>query len=774
MFIIKNDGLERKYEKVEFKCFLLDIGVGNLKFVGIDEFINLVWKNCSICMKWDDLLDLSANIAASMIVDYYDYGILASKLLMFKLHKNTKNIFSHVVFDLKKSEKVLIDDEFYKCVLKYEKKLNDAINYNMDYEYTYFAIKTMEKSYLLKINGKVVERPQHMLMRVSIGIHGDNLPKILETYNLLSMKYFTHASPTLFSAGLENAQMSSCFLLSIVKDGVMNVLDVVQKCGKISSHAGGIGFSIHNIKAKTKDNIKGVLPMLRVFNATARYVDQNGKRPAAITIYLEPWHADIFEFLNLRKNTGLEEERCRDLFPALWICNLFMKRVKENAMWSLMCPSECPGLNDVYGEEFEFLYLKYESEKKFVKQIKANELWLSIVKAQIETGTPFMLYKDSCNSKSNQKNIGTIQNSNLCTEIIQYNNDKEIAVCNLASISVKEFVKKDGKFDFEQFKYVVNVVTRNLNKIIDSNYYPLEECAVSNLKHRPIGIGIQGLADAFILMCLPYDSEEAKLLNVQIFETLYYGALEASCELAKEYNCTYSSYINSPISKGLLQFDLWNREPTNLWNWNDLRLKIKKYGIYNSLLIAPMPTASTAQIMGNNESFEPYTSNLYNRRVLCGEFQIVNQYLMRDLIDLNLWDEEMKNEIKANYGSIQNILRIPKHIRNLYKTVWEIPLKTQIGMAADRGAFIDQSQSFNFHIAEPTINKLTAAHFYAWNQGLKTGMYYLRTRPAIDPVQYTVDTQMLNKKLQEKCTINNNTTNNTKIDDDEICLMCSS
>lgn len=592
---------------------------------------------------------------------------------------------------------------------------------------------------------QVAERPQHMLMRVSIGIHGEDIDGAINTYNLLSEKYFTHASPTLFSAATPRPQLSSCFLIAMKDDSIEGIYDTLKQCALISKSAGGIGLHVHCIRSKgtyiagTNGVSNGLVPMLRVYNNTARYVDQGGnKRPGAFAIYLEPWHADIFEFLDLKKNTGKEEVRARELFYALWIPDLFMKRVESNQDWSIMCPHECPGLADCWGEEFEVLYEKYEKEGRFVKQVRAQVLWKAIIEAQVETGTPYMLYKDSCNRKSNQKNLGTIKCSNLCTEIVEYTSADEVAVCNLASVALNMFVNDDKTYNFIKLKEVTKTVTENLNKIIDVNFYPVPEAKKSNMRHRPIGIGVQGLADAFVLMRIPYESEAAIKLNQQIFETIYYGALEASCELAEKYG-TYETYEGSPASQGILQYDMWNKTPTELWDWASLKEKIAKHGLRNSLLLAPMPTASTAQILGNNESFEPFTSNIYQRRVLSGEFQVVNHHLLHDLTEADLWDEDMKNLIIHNNGSIQNIESIPKEIRDLYKTVWEISVKTTIQMAADRGAFIDQSQSFNIHVAEPNYGKLTSIHFYAWKMGLKTGMYYLRTKPAVNAIQFTVD-----------------------------------
>merc|ERR1712142_279520 len=645
----------------------------------------------------------------------------------------------------------MIAEKYYNIVQKHKDKLDGAILYERDFQYQYFGFKTLERSYLLKIDGKCVERPQQMLMRVAVGIHGEDIEGAIETYDLLSQKLFTHASPTLFNAATPRPQLSSCFLLTMHSDSIEGIYDTLKQCALISKSAGGIGVAVSCIRgtgsyiAGTNGNSNGLVPMLRVHGNTARYVDQGGnKRPGDFAIYLEPWHADIFDFLDLRKNHGKEEQRARDLFYALWIPDLFMKRVKADQEWSLMCPDECPGLHEVWGEKFEELYEKYEREGRARKKVKAQKLWYSIIESQIETGTPYMLYKDACNRKSNQQNLGTIKCSNLCTEIVEYSAPDEVAVCNLASIAVNMFVKSDKTFDFDKLKMVAKVATKNLNKIIDVNYYPVKEAKNSNMRHRPIGIGVQGLADAYILMRYPFESEKAMLLNKQIFETIYYGALEASCELAEKFG-TYETYAGCPVSKGILQYDMWNVTPTDLHDWTALKAKIAKHGVRNSLLLAPMPTASTAQILGNNEGIEAYTSNIYSRRVLSGEFQVVNQHLLRDLTELDLWDDEMKNKLIASNGSIQGIEEIPEDIKNLYKTVWEISQKTVLKMAADRGAFIDQSQSLNVHVAEPNFAKLSSMHFYGWQAGLKTGMYYLRTKAAASAIQFTVDKTKLKK-----------------------------
>uniref|UniRef100_A0A2L2YGU2 Ribonucleoside-diphosphate reductase n=2 Tax=Parasteatoda tepidariorum TaxID=114398 RepID=A0A2L2YGU2_PARTP len=736
-----------------------------------------------------ELDNLAAEIAATMTTKHPDYAILAARIAISNLHKETKKTFSSVIEDLynminEKSGKKspMISDHIYNVIMENAEKLNSAIIYDRDFNYNYFGFKTLERSYLLKINKKVVERPQHMLMRVSVGIHSDDIDAAIETYHLMSEKWFTHASPTLFNSGTPKPQLSSCFLLTMEGDSIEGIYDTLKKCALISKSAGGIGVNVHCIRATgsyiagTNGTSNGLVPMLRVFNNTARYVDQGGnKRPGAFAIYLEPWHADIFDFLDLKKNTGKEEQRARDLFYALWIPDLFMQRVEKDEMWSLMCPDESPGLHDCWGEEFEQLYLKYEKEGKFRKQVRAHEVWYAIIESQTETGTPYMLYKDACNRKSNQQNLGTIKCSNLCTEVVEYSSPDEVAVCNLASIALNRYVK-DGEFDFSKLKEVTKVITVNLNKIIDVNYYPVPQAEKSNKRHRPIGIGVQGLADAFILMRYPFDSEEAQKLNADIFETIYFAALEASCELAEKLG-TYETYEGCPVSKGILQHDMWGVTPSDRWNWAELREKIAKHGIRNSLLLAPMPTASTAQILGNNESIEPYTSNIYTRRVLSGEFQVVNHHLLKDLTDLNLWDENMKNRLIASNGSIQKIDGIPEDLKKLYRTVWEIPQKNILKMAADRGAYIDQSQSLNVHIAEPNYGKITSMHFYGWHLGLKTGMYYLRTKPAVNAIQFTVD-----KKALKANGVSSPTSNMKKkqiadmvcsLQNKEACLSCS-
>jgi len=701
-----------------------------------------------------ELDNLAAEIAATMTTTHPDYASLAARISVSNLHKNTIKSFSETMKDLhdyvnpitgKKAS--LISDEVYKVIKKNAEELDSKIIYNRDFGYDYFGFKTLERSYLLKINGQIVERPQHMLMRVSVGIHLDDLEAVTDTYELMSKKYFTHATPTLFNSGTPKPQMSSCFLLTMQDDSIDGIYDTLKQTARISQSAGGIGLSIHNIRATgsyisgTNGTSNGIVPMLRVFNDTARYVDQGGgKRKGSFAIYIEPWHSDIFDFLDLKKNHGKEEMRARDLFYAMWLPDLFMKRVEKNAKWTLMCPNECPGLYDCYGDEFDKLYLKYEKQSKGRKTIKARELWEKILESQIETGTPYMLYKDSANRKSNQKNLGTIRSSNLCTEILEYTSKDEIAVCNLASIALPMFVEK-GEFNHQKLYDVTVRVTKNLNKVIDRNYYPVKEAENSNFRHRPIGLGVQGLADAFIKLRMPFTSEKAKELNKDIFETLYFAALNASVEESKK-DGPYKSYKGSPISKGEFQHNMWGVEDKELsgrWNWGKLRKDVLKHGVRNSLLVAPMPTASTSQILGNNECFEPYTSNLYTRRVLSGEFIIVNKHLLKDLDELGLWNEDMKQELMRSNGSIQDIKQIPDELKELYKTVWEMSMKDIIDMARHRGYFIDQSQSLNLFMEGATISKLTSMHFYAWKSGLKTGMYYLRTKSAIDAIKFTLE-----------------------------------
>ncbi|ADZ29195.1 ribonucleotide reductase large subunit protein [Cowpox virus] len=770
MFVIKRNGYKENvmFDKITSRIRKLCYGL-NMDHIDPIKIAMKVIQGIYNGVTTVELDTLAAEIAATCTTQHPDYAILAARIAVSNLHKETKKLFSEVMEDLfnyvnpkNGKHSPIISSITMDIVNKYKDKLNSVIIYERDFSYNYFGFKTLEKSYLLKINNKIVERPQHMLMRVAVGIHQWDIESAIETYNLLSEKWFTHASPTLFNAGTSRHQMSSCFLLNMMDDSIEGIYDTLKRCALISKMAGGIGLSISNIRASgsyisgTNGTSNGIIPMLRVYNNTARYIDQGGnKRPGVMAIYLEPWHSDIMAFLDLKKNTGNEEHRTRDLFIALWIPDLFMKRVKDDGEWSLMCPDECPGLDDVWGDEFERLYTQYEREKRYKSIIKARVVWKAIIESQIETGTPFILYKDACNKKSNQQNLGTIKCSNLCTEIIQYADANEVAVCNLASVALNMFVI-DGRFDFLKLKDVVKVIVRNLNKIIDINYYPIPEAEISNKRHRPIGIGVQGLADAFILLNYPFDSLEAQDLNKKIFETIYYGALEASCELAEKEG-PYDTYVGSYASNGILQYDLWNVVPSDLWNWEPLKDKIRTYGLRNSLLVAPMPTASTAQILGNNESVEPYTSNIYTRRVLSGEFQVVNPHLLRVLTERKLWNEEIKNRIMADGGSIQNT-NLPEDIKRVYKTIWEIPQKTIIKMAADRGAFIDQSQSMNIHIADPSYSKLTSMHFYGWSLGLKTGMYYLRTKPASAPIQFTLDKDKIKPPV---------------VCDSEICTSCS-
>lgn len=734
MHVIKRNGEKQKLDinkiskRIINSCIALQI-----KAVDINLITQKIENGLRSNIKTADLDNFAAEICASMIIVDPDYGSLATYIAVSQLQKETKASFVEVVKDL--HHHAVVSDEFFHNVMKNARELESTIAHWRDYTLNYFGLKTLEKSYLLRIDDQVVERPQHMLMRVSVHIHGDNIRKIKQTYNLMSLRYFIHATPTLFNAGTPQAQLSSCFLLNMEKErDVQSVYQTLTQCAVISKHAGGIGVAVHNMTH--------LVPMLRVFNATARFAEQgNHKRPGSFAIYLEPWHYEIFEFLSLKKNTGIEEERARDLFYALWIPDLFMQRVEEDGMWSLMDPAESVGLSDCWGEKFNDLYKTYERTQTFVKQIKARIVWQAIVDAQMETGTPFMLYKDACNAKSNQSHLGTIQCSNLCTEIIEYSSKEEIAVCNLASIALKEFVSNQI-FQFHLLKMITKVITYNLNKIIDQNFYPLKETKHSNKRHRPIGIGVQGLADVFCLMKYPFDSPEARELNIRIFETIYFGALEASCALAKKYGA-YDSFRDSPSAKGELQFDLWQVEPSEFWDWPKLKSKILKYGLRNSLLIALMPTASTAQILGNHESIESFTNNIYTRRVYSGEFQVINKYLVKDLTAIDLWNETIKNQIMAHDGSIQHIKEIPDSLKLLYRTAWEIPQKAIIDMAADRAPYVDQSQSLNIYMANPTRLKLASMHFYAWKKGLKTGMYYLRTKAAAKPIPVTVDKECL-------------------------------
>ncbi len=699
-----------------------------------------------------DLDNLAAEVAAAKTMEHPDYALLASRIAVSNLHKETKKTFSEVMEDLYRyidpktgQNASLLADDVYQVIQEHKEVLDSSIIYDRDFRYDYFGFKTLTRSYLLRLNGDIAERPQHMLLRVAIGIHKSDINQALKTYNLMSEGWFTHATPTLFNAGTPKPQMSSCFLLTMKDDSIEGIYDTLKSCAQISQSAGGIGLAIHNIRATgsyikgTNGTSNGIVPMLRVYNDTARYVDQGGgKRKGSFAMYIEPWHADVFDFLDLKKNTGKEEMRARDLFYALWIPDLFMKRVEENGEWTLMCPHECPGLSDAYGAEFEKLYTSYEAAGKGRKTIKAQELWFKVLESQIETGTPYMLYKDAANEKSNQKNLGTIKSSNLCTEIMEYTAPDEIAVCNLASLALPKYVTEDGKFDHDKLFEVTYQATINLNRIIDGNYYPVEEARNSNMRHRPIGLGVQGLADAYIMMRFPFESEEAKALNREIFETIYYAAMTASKDLAKAEG-PYETFAGSPVSQGIFQYDMWGVTPTNRWEWDVLKEEVMKHGVRNSLLLAPMPTASTAQILGNNECFEPYTSNIYTRRVLSGEFIIVNKHLLKDLVKEGLWSNEMRQKLMQSNGSVQNIHEIPQYIKDLYKTAWEISQKAIIEQAAERGPYICQSQSLNIFMENANFGKLTSMHFYGWKKGLKTGMYYLRTKAATDAIKFTVD-----------------------------------
>lgn len=767
MFVVKRDGrkepvmFDKITARVKKMCYGLNIIVDPVKVAM--RVIEGLYDGVTT----SELDNLAAEISATMTTAHPDYAKLAARIAVSNLHKNTKKLFSETMDDLyhyvnprtgKKSP--LIADDVYEVIKENAQKLDSTIIYNRDFNYDYFGFKTLERSYLLKLNGHIVERPQQMLMRVSIGIHKSDIDEAIATYELMSKKYFTHATPTLFNAGTPKPQMSSCFLLQMQDDSIEGIYDTLKQTAKISQSAGGIGLSIHNVRATgsyiagTNGTSNGIVPMLKVFNDTARYVDQGGgKRKGSFAIYVETWHADIFDFLDLKKNHGKEEMRARDLFYAMWISDLFMERVQEDGTWTLMCPHECPHLYDTYGEEFERLYTSYEVAGKGRKTIRARELWEKILESQIETGTPYMLYKDAVNRKSNQKNLGTIRSSNLCTEIMEYTAKDEVAVCNLASIALPMFVTEteDGKKIFNQKRLfeVTKKVTKNLDTVIDMNYYPVKEAENSNFSHRPIGLGIQGLADAFIQLRLPFTSDEAKKLNQDIFETIYFAAVTSSMEIAKAKGA-YSSFKGSPMSEGEFQYNMWgikDEELSGNWDWTKLRKQVMKHGVRNSLLVAPMPTASTSQILGNNEAFEPYTSNIYTRRVLSGEFIVVNKHLLEDLVELDLWDNDMKEDIMRANGSIQHIEKIPADIRELYKTVWEMSMKDIIDMARHRGYFIDQSQSLNLFMKDPDFGKLTSMHFYGWKSGLKTGMYYLRTKSAVNAKQFTLN---IEKKEEEE------------------------
>jgi ribonucleoside-diphosphate reductase alpha chain len=804
MHVIKRDGRREpvKFDKITARIKKLCYGLSPL--VSSEQVAMKVIEGIYDGVTTSELDNLAAEVAAANAIQHPDYALLASRIAVSNLHKNTNKSFSAVMKDLyeyvdpKTGERAsLISDEVHQIISENADLLDSSIIYDRDFRYDFFGFKTMERSYLLRINGQVAERPQHMLMRVSVGIHMNDLQSAIETYNMMSEGWFTHATPTLFNSGTPKPQMSSCFLLTMKEDSIAGIYDTLKACAQISQSAGGIGLSIHDIRATgsyikgTNGTSNGIVPMLRVFNDTARYVDQGGgKRKGSFAIYMEPWHADVFDFLDLKKNHGKEEQRARDLFYALWIPDLFMKRVEENGNWTLMCPNECPGLSDTYGKDFEELYTRYEREGRGRKTIKAQDLWFKVLESQVETGTPYMLYKDAANEKSNQKNLGTIKSSNLCTEIMEYTAPDEVAVCNLASVALPKFVK-DGKFDHDRLFEVTYQVTKNLNRIIDYNFYPVEAAEKSNKRHRPIGIGVQGLADAFIMMRFPFESDEARQLNKDIFETIYYASVTASKDLARAEG-PYETFQGSPISQGIFQFDMWGVTPSDRWEWDILREEVKQYGVRNSLLLAPMPTASTAQILGNNECFEPYTSNLYTRRVLSGEFIVVNKHLLKDLVKLGLWNEELKNKLMLHNGSVQNIEEIPDNIKELYKTAWEISQRTIIDMAAERGAYICQSQSLNIFMENPNFAKLTSMHFYGWKQGLKTGMYYLRTKAAADAIKFTVKKEASEAPAEVTATTSANPVEATaaepmqvksvnegmaeiacSLDDPDSCEMCS-
>jgi ribonucleoside-diphosphate reductase alpha chain len=774
MYVIKRDGRKEavKFDKITARIIKMCYGLDPL--VSPEAVAMRVIEGIYDGVTTTVLDNLAAEVAAGKTMDHPDYALLASRIAVSNLHKETKKSFSEVMDDLynyidpKTGQNAsLIAEDVYAVISENRDLLDSSIIYDRDFRYDYFGFKTLTRSYLLRVNGIIVERPQQMLMRVALGIHKNDLPAAIKTYNLMSEGWFTHATPTLFNAGTPKPQMSSCFLLTMKEDSIEGIYDTLKSCAQISQSAGGIGLAIHNIRATgsyikgTNGTSNGIVPMLRVFNDTARYVDQGGgKRKGSFAMYIEPWHADVFDFLDLKKNTGKEEMRARDLFFALWIPDLFMKRVEENGDWTLMCPHECPGLSDTYGDDFEKLYLSYEAAGKGRKTIKAQDLWFKVLESQIETGTPYMLYKDAANKKSNQQNLGTIKSSNLCTEIMEYTAPDEVAVCNLASLALPKYVTEQGTFDHDKLFEVTYQATINLNRIIDGNYYPVPEAKNSNLRHRPIGLGVQGLADAFIMLGFPFESEEARALNREIFETIYYASMTASKDLAIAEG-PYETYAGSPVSQGIFQFDMWGVTPTNRWEWDLLKQEVKKHGVRNSLLLAPMPTASTAQILGNNECFEPYTSNIYTRRVLSGEFIVVNKHLLKDLVKENLWTNEMRQKLMASNGSVQNINEIPQRIKDLYKTAWEISQKAIIEQAADRGAYICQSQSLNIFMENANFGKLTSMHFYGWKKGLKTGMYYLRTKAATDAIKFTVNKDMVEEPTAQS------------LEDQQAALACS-
>lgn len=779
MYVIKRDGRKEavKFDKITARIVKMCYGLDPL--VSPEAVAMKVIEGIYDGVLTTDLDNLAAEVAAAKTIDHPDYALLASRIAVSNLHKETKKSFSEVMEDLynyidpKTNQPAsLIAEDVFEVMMTHREVLDSSIIYDRDFRYDYFGFKTLTRSYLLKLNGLIVERPQQMLMRVSVGIHKNDIAAAIRTYNMMSEGWFTHATPTLFNSGTPKPQMSSCFLLTMKEDSIDGIYDTLRSCAKISQSAGGIGLAIHNIRATgsyikgTNGTSNGIVPMLRVFNDTARYVDQGGgKRKGSFAMYMEPWHADVFDFLDLKKNHGKEEQRARDLFYALWIPDLFMKRVESNGDWTLMCPHECPGLSDTHSAEFEALYERYEREGKGRKTIKAQDLWFKILESQIETGTPYMLYKDAANSKSNQQNLGTIKSSNLCTEIIEYTAPDEIAVCNLASLALPKYITEEGTFDHDKLFEVTYQVTINLNRIIDGNYYPVEEAKNSNMRHRPIGLGVQGLADAFIMMRYPFESAEARKLNSEIFETIYFAAMTASKDLAIAEGY-YETFPGSPLSKGTFQFDMWNVTPGSRWNWEELRKEVVEHGVRNSLLLAPMPTASTAQILGNNECFEPYTSNIYTRRVLSGEFIIVNKHLLKDLVKEGLWTKEMRQKLMASNGSVQNIQEIPTEIKELYKTAWEISQKAIIDQAADRGAFICQSQSLNVFMENANFGKLTSMHFYGWKKGLKTGMYYLRTKAATDAIKFTVDKNITAQPAENDISM-------SQIEKDQAAIACS-
>ena len=795
MQVVKRDG---HLEDVRFDAILH-------KLQGLADGLDSDWVDVGLITKlvieglYDgvttrELDQLAAETSASMVSTHSDYSRLAARISVDDLHRVTSDSFSeliealHAYIDPETNKPApLISDEVLEFVRQNAGELDSYIDYTRDYNYDFFGFKTLERSYLLKMYGEIAERPQHMLMRVAVGIHSDDLAKALETYDLMSDGWFTHATPTLFNAGTPHPQLSSCFLLTMQDDSLEGIYRTLHQCAMISKSAGGIGLSIHPVRAKgsyikgTNGNSNGLVPMLQVFNSTARYVDQGGgKRKGSCAIYLEPWHPDIFDWLDLRKNHGKEELRARDLFYALWTPDLFMRRVEDDGEWSLFCPNECAGLHDVYGEQFEELYARYEAEGKARRTLRARELWDAITATQIETGTPYMLYKDAANRKSNQKNLGTIRSSNLCTEIIEYTAPDEVAVCNLASIALPKFVDEESmSFDHQRLHEVTQHVTYNLNRVIDVNYYPVPEARNSNMRHRPIGIGVQGLADAFAMLKMPFESEDARQLNKDIFETIYHAALTCSIELAQR-DGHYETYPGSPASEGTLQFDMWGVEPeSGNWDWDALKADIADHGLRNSLLLAPMPTASTSQILGNNECFEPFTSNLYVRRTLSGEFIVINKHLVADLIDAGLWGLDIKDQILIGEGSIQHIDEIPDEIKALYLTTWEISQRTVLEMAADRGVYIDQSQSLNVHMTDANPSKVTSMHFYGWRLGLKTGMYYLRTKAAVDAIKFTVDAKMRESDatvegLKQRSDLEEEALIACRIDDPDDCDMCGS